>query len=116
MTNMPRLVYYKDARGREPVLEYIDALGRQGEHTGRAVVLRELQLLAAQGPILGLPHEVLIVPRSGIRELRPGNHRIAYAVFDGEIVILHAWRKRTQKLDAREARRAELNLLRYTEE
>ncbi len=80
------------------------------------MVLRELGLLAAEGPILGLPHEVLIVPRNGIRELRPGNHRIAYAVCEGEIVVLHAWRKRTRKLDVREARRAELNFLRYAGE
>lgn len=93
--------------------EYIDALGRHGDHSGRAVILRELRLLADEGPILGLPHEVLIDPRNGIRELRPGNHRIAFAVVSGEIVILHAWRKRTRKLDEREARRAELNFLRY---
>jgi len=63
--------------------------------------------------VLGLPHEVLILPRPGIRGLRPGDHRIAYVGHTGEIVLLHAWRKRTQKLDRQEARRAELNFYRY---
>ena len=115
MTDMLRLVYYRDSRGREPVREYIDAIERHGDHTALAVIRRELQVLATEGPILGFPHEVLIVPKSGIRELRPGDHRIAYALFDGEIVILHAWRKRTRKLDERQARRAELNFLRYAD-
>lgn len=111
-----RLVFYRDARGREPVREYIASLDRHGENTALSVIRRQLETLAAEGPVLGLPHEVLIVPKLGIRELRPGNHRIAYAGIGGAIVLLHAWRKRTQKPDEREARRAELNFLRYAEE
>ena len=115
MTDMPRLVYYRDSRAREPVREYIDALGRHGKHTALAVMRRELETLAAEGPILGLPHEVVIVPRNGIRELRPGSHRIASAVLGSAILLLHAWRKRTRKLDEPEARPAALNFLRYAE-
>ena len=110
---MPRLVNYKDHRGREPVAEYIASVGRSGEASGLATIRRELEMLAAEGPMLGLPHEALILPRLGIRELRPGDHRIAYVGHAGEIVLLHASRKRAQKLDRQEARRAELNFNRY---
>lgn len=40
--------------------------------------------------------------RERLWELRFGNQRYAYAVVDGDVVLLHAWRKRTQKLDTRE--------------
>jgi hypothetical protein len=95
------------------VAEYISRVDRSGEASGLAAIRRELELLASAGPVLGMPHESLILPRLGIRELRPGDHRIAYVGRPEEIVLLHAWRKRTQKLDQREARRAKLNLERY---
>src|SRR6266852_2027263 len=113
---MKRLVFFKDHRGREPVREYTAAVEKNGEATGLAVIRRELETLAKDGPILGLPHETVIVPKRGIRELRPGDNRIAYVGTGDEIVLLHAWRKRTQKLDTRERRRAELNLARFREE
>lgn len=113
---MKRLLFYIDHRGREPVREYIIAVERNGEMTGLAVIRRELETLAREGPILGFPHETVILPKLDIRELRPGDHRIAYVANGDEIILLHAWRKRTQKLDAQERRRAELNLGRFRAE
>ena len=51
----------------------------------------------------------LIDPKLRIWELRPGSQRIAYAAIAGDLVLLHAWRKQTQRLDRRAVRRAQRN-------
>ena len=49
-----------------------------------------------------MPHDRIIDRRERLYELRFGNHRCAYAEVRGVVVLLHAWRKQTQKLDQRE--------------
>lgn len=97
------VVQYRDRRGREPVSRYFDGLRRHGEASAVATILRMLDLLAEHGAGLGLPLDRLIDRRARIYELRPGDHRIAYADTRGELVLLHAWRKQTQQLDRQEA-------------
>ena len=98
--------YWADARGREPVREYIEAIAAAGERSQVAAFERLLRLLFEHGPAIGMPMARLINSRPRLYELRFGDHRCAYAP-DGEtIVLLHAWRKRTQKLDVRETARA----------
>ena len=67
---------------------------------------RLLRLLAAHGPAIGMPMARLIHRRARLYELRFGDHRCACVRDGGAIVLLHAWRKRTRTLDAREKRRA----------
>lgn len=104
------VVQYRDRRGREPVARYFVDLRRHGEAQAAATILRMLDLLAEHGAGLGMPLDRLIDRRARIYELRPGDHRIAYAEAGGELVLLHVWRKQTQKLDLQEAATARTRL------
>lgn len=97
-----KVVHYRDRRGREPVSRYLLELRRHGEASAAAALLRMIDLLVEHGPPLGMPLDRLIDRRARVYELRPGDHRVAYAEAGGEVVLLHAWRKRTQQLDRQE--------------
>lgn len=101
-----RIEFWADGRGREPVREYIEAIAAAGERSQVAAFRRRLGMLSEHGPALGMPISRLINPRQRLYELRFGDHRCAYVEDGDAIVLLHAWRKRTQKLDVREERRA----------
>ncbi len=100
---------YADQRGNEPVLDYIEKLGRS-RPAEAASIERYIDLLEEKGERLQYPFASLIDTRVRLFELRPGNHRVAYALYDGKYVLLHAWRKQTQKLDQREATKARSRL------
>lgn len=110
---MPTVRYFEDADGSIPVFDYIDSLDQAGRGAEAAGMLSDIDLLAAIGmpgaQQRGWSFSRLIDPELRIWELRPGNHRIAYAAIAGDLVLLHAWRKQTQKLDARALRRAQRN-------
>lgn len=99
---MAEIVLYADARGRVPVLEYIERLART-RPAEAAAVERYIDRLAEQGELLGMPTARIIDRPRRIYELRPGPHRIAYAHQRGRFVLLHAWRKKGRKLDRGEA-------------
>jgi phage-related protein len=101
-----RIEYYADAGGREPVSDYLEALRRSGEKRGIAACEHALEMLEEHGPLLGMPRSRIIDRKGRIYELRAGDHRIAYVQRGQRFVMLHAWRKRSQRLDAREAERA----------
>lgn len=107
---MPDVLNYTDRRGREPVDEYIADLLRAGERTAVATLARHVALLEEHGANLGMPHARLIDRRLRLWELRPGDHRVAYAEHRDDIVLLHAWRKRSQRLDMRALRQAQSRL------
>lgn len=75
-----------------------------------ASIERYIDLLESKGERLQYPFASLIDRGDRIFELRPGSHRVAYAMHDGQYVLLHAWRKKTQKLDEREAAQARRRL------
>ena len=106
---MADVTLYTDARGREPVSEYIAELGRSRPAEAASIV-RYVDLLESKGERLQFPFASPIDKKERIFELRPGNHRVAYALHRGSYVLLHAWRKQTQKLDARQAARARRRL------
>ena len=62
-----------------------------------------IQLLADNGT-KGLPKTIAEHLRDGIWELRPGNNRIVFFFFndDGSYVLLHQFRKKTQKTPLQE--------------
>ncbi len=107
---MADVLNYVDHRGREPVEEYVVELLRTGERTSAATLARHVALLEEHGANLGMPHARLIDRGTRLWELRPGDHRVAYAEHRDHIVLLHAWRKRSQRLDMRELRRAQNRL------
>jgi len=99
---MAEVVFYADSRGDEPVYGYIAKLGRS-RAAEAASIERYIDLLESKGERLQYPFASPIDKKERIFELRPGNHRVAYALHQGTYVLLHAWRKQTQKLDEREA-------------
>jgi phage-related protein len=100
---MPRVIYYDDRRGREPVGRYLQSMLRQGERSAIATFRRRVEMLEEHGAALPRPFADIIDRRLRLFELRFGNFRAAYFEHDGDLVLLHAWRKRTKKLDQSEA-------------
>ncbi|MXZ01763.1 hypothetical protein F4Y93_14385 [Candidatus Poribacteria bacterium] len=117
---MPTIRYFRDADGSIPVAEYIAALDRAGRSKEAARMLSDIELLADIGMAgaqqMGRSFSRLIDRNLRIWELRPGNHRIAYAAVGDELLLLHAWRKRTQKLDSRALQNAQRNFWRATDQ
>ena len=101
--------FYRDARGHSPITEFLDAL----EKTERARCARALALLREFGPLLGMPHAR---PVEGFWELRAGANRMFYFALVGRrFVILHAYRKKSQKTPRREIETARRRLTDYRE-
>src|SRR4051812_48843850 len=98
---MPVVEFYRDASEREPVAEYIRELNRS-RPADAATLVRYMELLRQEGHLIRPPVSAMIDRRERIFELRAGNYRIAYALHAGSYVLLHAWRKKTQKLDQRQ--------------
>jgi len=100
-----RIFFYKDCRGRSPIAEYLNALpvAEQAAAEEAFCLLREF------GISLGLPHAKHV---SGILwELRPGANRFFYFAYVGRrFVILHAYRKQSQKTPPQELALAERRL------
>ncbi len=92
-----RVVFYKDSRGRSPISEYLNAL----PVAEQAAALEAFRLLREFGTLLGMPHAKHISGK--LWELRPGPHRLFYFAYIGRrFVILHAYRKQSQKTPPRE--------------
>ena len=96
-----QLEFYIDDRGDDPVADYIRAL-RPPE---QAIVLRWLDLLQEYGTQLTAPQVSHIAGK--LWELRPGANRVFYFLHTGRrIIVLHAYRKKSQKAPKREIRTA----------
>ncbi|MEK7849237.1 MAG: type II toxin-antitoxin system RelE/ParE family toxin [Candidatus Omnitrophota bacterium] len=95
---MPFSIYYfVDERGQKPVKEFIDSLPWKEQ----AKVMAYLVELWQQGHNLRRPMSDYL--KEGIYELRPKDNRIFYFFFHKDsIVLLHASRKRTDKIPPRD--------------
>ena len=89
--------YYCDHRGRYPVFDYIHNLSSEIELNQITTHLRELE---RQGYRLHRPMAAML--RDGIYELRPGHNRILYGFVEGNIVLLHAFRKTRNNIHDRD--------------
>jgi len=92
-----KVTYYQTARGDLPVRDYIEGL----PDAERAKVKALIDYLS-EAVQLKAPHAKKIVGYPGLFELRPGPHRIFYCYHQGMIVLLHAFRKKSDKTPARE--------------
>ena len=91
--------FYEDHRGKLPALEYVNELPAKE----RARIHNTLQLLESYGTALGMPHARRI--QGKLWELRPGANRLFYfAYIRRKFVVLHAFRKKTQRTPKREVR------------
>lgn len=89
---MWNIVFYIDHRGKCPPLEFINKLPKMEQ----AKIRNALRLLQEFGPNLNSPHVKQI--KGKLWELRPGGIRLFYfAYIENQFVILHGYRKQSQK-------------------
>jgi len=94
---MWKILFYKDHRGKSPVLDFINSLNAKD----RAKVNNAFRLLEEFGVKLNMPHARHI--QGKLWELRPGANRLFYFIYiDNQIILLHGYRKRSQKVPAKE--------------
>lgn len=96
-----RIEFYKNERGKEPVVDFLDSLSSAAQ----ARTTRLLTLLSAEGVLLKEPYTRQIEGK--IRELRSsdksGGIRILYFAWTGKVfVLLHGFIKKTGKTPRKE--------------
>ena len=92
-----KVEFYRDARGHSPAWEFLQQL----PGVERAKLLAVIDLLQEFGVSLRFPHTRLI--EKGLWELRAGPGRLFYVALVGRrLVILHGYRKKSQKAPRRE--------------
>ena len=117
---MYELIFYEDARGVCPVNDLISELDSKGKRNKDAriqleQIMFQLDLLERTGTRCSSEYVKHI--RGDIWELRPGVNRILlFAWKENKLVLLHAFRKRTQKTPEREIRRAEMEIDRWLQQ
>lgn len=108
---MWQILFYTDHRGKCPPIEFIDSL----PVVDQAKIRNDLRLLEEFGPKLGMPHAKKIHGR--LWELRPGGVRIFYFTYiSNQFVVLHGYRKQSQKAPAREIEIALRRMKEFDEE
>ena len=106
-----RIVFYKDARGNDPIEEYLNRLPA----AERVAAVEAIRLLQEFGTFLGMPHAKHI--RGKVWELRPEANRFFYFAYVGRrFIILHAYRKQSRKIPRRELAVAERRLAEVLQE
>ena len=103
-----KVTFFKDSKNNSSVLEYIDSLSIKE----KAKVLKYAEFLRENKGVLDEPYTKHI--KGKIRELRVDfsskRHRIFYFTFVGKnIILLHAFLKRTEKTPLLEIKKAEEN-------
>ncbi|MCR4609760.1 MAG: type II toxin-antitoxin system RelE/ParE family toxin [Eubacterium sp.] len=104
------------------VLEFIDNLRQRKDKDKDARVQYTqissyIQLLADNGTS-GLPENIVKHLEDGIWELRPGKNRVFLFFYNHEnkYVLLHQFRKKSQKTPAREIKKAKIERLDYLQQ
>ena len=98
---MWQILFYEDHRGKSPALEYINSLPPRD----KVKISNILRLLEEFGTALGMPHARRIEGK--LWELRPGDNRLFYCLYDGrQFVILHGFRKKTKQTPEKEIQTA----------
>lgn len=100
--------FFRTARGDEPVKDYIKELSVKD----RAKIEGCLYTLSITGR-LDMPHGRKMVGHKDLFEVRAGRHRIFYAFFEGEVVLLHAFMKKSQETPKGEIELAVRRLANY---
>lgn len=104
------VIFYEDDRGRSPVKEFLDVLDAKAKSSKQAKqllskIILYVEILEKSGTRSGLPYTKYI--GNGIWELRPKDHRVFFFGWEGnKIVLLHTFRKDTQKTPQKEIEQA----------
>ena len=114
---MYEIIFYEDANGNNPVLEYLKSLAKSNGKDSR-IRLKKAQdyinALKTYGATLGEPYMKHL--DGEIWELRPINDRILFAGWiDGAFVLLHSFVKKSQKTPKREIEKAKRELADFKE-
>lgn len=109
---MHKIIIYADRHGKSALLDYMGALEREGSKDSRIKLnkIREyVKALALNGT--RLPQTYCKHLEGEIWELRPGSNRVLFAAWiNGAFVLLHVFKKKTQKTPKRELEQAKRNL------
>ncbi|MBO5608842.1 MAG: type II toxin-antitoxin system RelE/ParE family toxin [Eubacterium sp.] len=109
--------FYEDKNGKSEIKDYLDLLLEQSSSNKDSRIqykqmVRYIELLSENGT--QLPKEVTKHLDGEIWELRPGNNRVLYFFYtNNTYVLLHHFRKKTQKTPRREIERALLEMNDY---
>ncbi|TDA64064.1 MAG: type II toxin-antitoxin system RelE/ParE family toxin [Clostridia bacterium] len=112
---MGKVTLYMSPSGRTPVADYIANLNAES----RAKVARALDLLEQYGPALGPPHVKPLKGTGGLCELRVPFGGQAYRLFffpdGGEVIVTHAFTKKSEKTPKKELQTAISRMKEYQE-
>ncbi len=115
---MHEIVFYKNTKGKQPVLEYMQELSESNTKDNRIKLNKindYIQALSVYGTEQ-LSENYVKHLEEDIWELRPLRDRILFAgVVDGKYVLLHQFMKKTQKTPAREIKKAKNELKDFKE-
>ena len=110
---MHEIIFYQDRNGRQPVLDYMEKLGKSKSKDSRIKLNKisdYIQALSVYGTEQLTENYVKHLDGE-IWELRPIRDRILFAaVVNGRYVLLHQFMKKTQKTPAREIEQAKREL------
>ncbi len=107
---MYTIEFYQKANGNSEIFDYLESLRLQSKtNKDKRIQFKQvslyIQLLQENGTYL--PENITKHISEGIWELRPGNNRIFYFSCEKDtFVLLHSFRKKTQKTPLREISRA----------
>lgn len=107
---MYRIDFYRNAKGESDVIEFFDSLWKAYPKSKDARIQYEqffaqIEMLKTNGT--KLPQNITKHIEEDIWELRPGHNRVLYFCWLGDtFVMLHHFRKTTQKTPRREIERA----------
>ena len=110
--DLHEIIFYRDSKGREPVLNYLRELSGRHDKDSRIKLNKisdYIQALSMYGCQL---NENYVKHLEGeIWELRPMKNRILFVgIVGGRYVLLHQFQKRTRKTPAREIEKAKREL------
>ena len=107
---MYRIDFYRDKNGVSELIEFIDSLREKSPNSKDARIQYEqifAQIRALKEHGTNLPSNITKHIEGDIWELRPGHNRILYFCFlDDMFVLLHHFRKKTDKTPKGEIERA----------
>lgn len=109
--------FYETSDGYSDIQEFLESLRTKAKSVKDAriqygQVARYIELLQENGT--DLPTQIAKHLDDEIWELRPGNNRVLFFYFDqGTYVLLHHFRKKTQKTPSREIARAKSEMKDY---
>ena len=114
---MFKIEFYETTDGFSDIREFLETLRKKAASSKDARIqygqaARYIQLLQENGT--NLPIEIVKHLEDEIWELRPVNNRVLFFYFDnGTYVLLHHYRKKTQKTPEREIKQAKYEMKDY---